>query len=295
MFGSLPSGVKATEAALNKAIGIDKARPWQTLLFCPNPVSQNHPGFGTTASSGAYSPGVKSPPYLKPPDHLWLDLFTMPIVEPYAISEPFSTAGKINLNYQIAPFRHITRSTGIRAVMKSMQILAIPTADKDRTGGVRYPIEMDPAKDGTLTGFENIFRRGDIFRSASQICDIFLVPQNASSYSGMAGWWAKMQHTGDNSREAPYGQIYPRVTTKSNVFTVHMRVQVLRKGPNTDPASWDETRDAVLSEYRGADMVERYVDASDPALPDFAVSTPAPPPLDSYYRFRIVSSKRFSP
>ena len=31
----------------------------------------------------------------------------MPFVEPYLISEPLSTAGRVNLNYQIAPFSYI--------------------------------------------------------------------------------------------------------------------------------------------------------------------------------------------
>ena len=38
------------------------------------------------------------------PDAEPLDLFNMPVVEPYAISEPFSTDGKVNLNYALAPF-----------------------------------------------------------------------------------------------------------------------------------------------------------------------------------------------
>ncbi len=76
-------------------------RPWQTLLFCPNPASEAnnsgapiHPGFGWTASAA-----TNAPPYKIPPDHALLDFFTMPIVQPYAISEPFSTAGKVNMNY----------------------------------------------------------------------------------------------------------------------------------------------------------------------------------------------------
>jgi hypothetical protein len=32
----------------------------------------------------------------------------MPVVEPYAISEPLSVAGRVNLNYQIVPFTNIT-------------------------------------------------------------------------------------------------------------------------------------------------------------------------------------------
>ena len=42
-----------------------------------------------------------------------MDLFWMPEVEPYAISDCFSTAGKINMNYQIVPFTYITRNTAL--------------------------------------------------------------------------------------------------------------------------------------------------------------------------------------
>ncbi len=36
----------------------------------------------------------------------------MPVVEPYPISEPLSTAGRINMNYQIVPFTYINRDNG---------------------------------------------------------------------------------------------------------------------------------------------------------------------------------------
>lgn len=57
MFGSLPTGVISGD-------------PWQTLLFCANPADSGHKGFSA------------------PADHLMLDLFRMPVVEPYAISGP---------------------------------------------------------------------------------------------------------------------------------------------------------------------------------------------------------------
>ena len=62
MFGSLPSRTR-----LNI--------PWLTLLFRPH--QEDHPGQDSDL-------GV--------PDHLWLDYWWMPVVEPYAISEPFATA-----------------------------------------------------------------------------------------------------------------------------------------------------------------------------------------------------------
>ena len=93
MFASLPTGVK-------------REIPWQTLLFRP-------PAWGHPDDFDVSYPG-----YEDPKDHYLLDLFWMPVVEPYAISEPFSTAGKINLNYQILPFTNIKRATGIHSLRK---------------------------------------------------------------------------------------------------------------------------------------------------------------------------------
>ena len=90
MLGSIPTGVK-------------EQVPWRTLLF--RPLAQLE-----SAHKGATSPH----------DHLLLDLFWMPIVEPYAISDRLSTAGKINMNYQIQPFTYIERSTGIQASCASL-------------------------------------------------------------------------------------------------------------------------------------------------------------------------------
>lgn len=275
MFGSLPSGALS-----------NPPQPWQTLLFCPNPAAGNgHFGFKTIR------------------DHVFLDFFTMPVVEPYAISEPCSTAGKVNLNYQIAPFTYITRSTALRGVMKSTRVMAIPsTATTYKSGAgatiFRYPINRDE----TLKGFDKRFVAPSVktnynggtgaFRSASEICDMFLIPQN-TTFAAIALYWLNYRFTGDNAREFPYGHIYERVTTKSNVYTIHMCVQVLKKRPAGDPAQWEEGKDSVLSEYRGSTMVERYVDPSDPALPDFATNPSAT--LDTYYKFRVLSTKKFAP
>ena len=67
--------------------------------------------------------------------------------------------------------------------------------------------------------------------------------------------------TGDNSLERPYSLIYPRVTTKSNIFTVHVVAQSLKKIA-TDPnqAVWNEGKDLVTSEYHGAYTIEKYFD-----------------------------------
>lgn len=304
MFGSLPTGVRAF-------------KPWQTLLFRPDTSTPSHPG----AQS--------------PPDHLLLDLFHMPVVEPFAISEPFSTMGKVNMNYVIAPFgyakgdtkggsnipnsatlprSYIRRDTALRGVLRSVFLMAVPTntpdgAHHDDQGGgstnsheFRLPINLDK----TIEEFEfrlNNQNKGldsrstTLFRSASEICEIDLHPIPpqfpAQSLTTFADFWEnKNAQTGDNMRERPYAHIYPRLTTKSNVFTVYMRCQTIRKSPKSDPDKFDPKKDSIVGEYRGSATIERFIDPNDHMLRNYDhISESAEP----YYRYRIVNTKHFAP
>jgi uncharacterized protein (TIGR02600 family) len=327
MFGSLPSGIISENA-------------WQTLLFCPNPAAGSlHPGFGIGA--GAARGPTDYPPYTEPPDHLFLDWFWMPVVEPYAISDPISTAGKVNINYQIVPFTYIERSTAVRAVLKNVKVLAIPPAAATTSGteykaylnsnvnGSSPTFRYDINRDATISGgFDAHFTNAtnpDIFHCASEICNVFLVPQEINSsvtpwktcsqayasgsaplpptnYASVASWWNNYTLTGANSRESPYNQIYPRITTKSNTFQVHYRVQLLKKRTNSIQSVWQEGQDQVVGEYRGSSIIERYIDPNDTTLPDFTSfatdSSPSPAnkyDIDTYYHFRVVSTKAFTP
>ena len=381
IFGTLPSivfgGLYPWNAPSSGGV------PWCTLLFCPNPASNDgaqlgqsfaaHPGFGV--GSGAQGPS-DYPPYTVPPDHLFLDLFWMPVVDPYAISEPFSTAGKVNLNYEIVPFgSYIHRSTALHAVMKSTRILAIPTQANDgclppppppqqannnwpnaksisstvdnpaSSGGgpdfsYRYNINLAATIDDFATTGNNSYSdsqfyarfitQGDLFRSASEICNVFLVPQAVPGYNyfsnsgngsiapstalpalptdalpdDMEKWWSHFRLTGDNGREMPYKYLYPRLTTKSDDFEVHMRVQVLSQTP-ADRANGSfntANGDSIVGEYHGSAIVERYLDPNqtNPPLPDFATTFPGNPTgatstVDNYVRYRVVSTKAFAP
>lgn len=275
-FGSLPTGVFAN-------------RPWQTLLFHCDPTGL-HPG-----NKGRKGDG--SPSGAMPADHLLLDLFTMPIVEPYAISEPLSTAGRINMNYQIIPFTYINRDTGIRAVLKAEKVVAIKDSDvaqyKIRNTTSMSNIRYDVNADETLKGFQQRFDNKDIFRSASEICDLPIVPVGFT-FSGMSSFWNSYRLTGDNSKERPYATIYPRLTTKSNTFTIYYRVQALKKIKTSNPAIWDDATDKVDGEFRGYQTVERYVDPNNPNIPDYA-NTSVTTPLSTFYKFRVLQSKQFAP
>ncbi len=280
ILGSLPTGVKS-------------GKPWRTLQFRPQ---QGHPG-GPSKLGGT-----------NPPDHLLLEYFWMPVVEPYAISEPFSTAGKINLNYQILPFTHIRRASGLHALFASERITAVPTSDAPKykvlpgaadpasfwttTGGQRWHYGIDAEK--TLAQFEQRFKAGQVFLSPSEICDVHLVPdRDVTDHTQMASFWADRRLTGDNSRERPYTNLYPRLTTRSNTYRVHYIAQIIRKA-RSSPVNTITAADTFESEYRGSAVIDRFLDPAQPDLPDFTTSTTASPEnLDNYYQFRVLEKRKF--
>lgn len=394
MMGSLPSRV-----FFSNPTGFDAANngngAWTNLLFRPHVQIT---GLGASQKS---HPGQETPP-----DHYLLDLFWMPVVEPYAISEPLSTAGKVNMNYQMMPFTHIRRATALHAVMKNEMFAALPNADHSvarrvRTGfgpqGSTAPVFRDEtAKNGdsaarwhryiaidrlnnengtadnpwwnvpaaqrvqaTLRQFEERFNftinangngasglggamnlpgnfRGGLFRSASQICEMHLIPSRVltsggrngtapvpsvtegtenvkasdiSTYAGreaaMQNFWTNHCSTGDNTRERPYSNLYAKLTTRSNTFRVHVRSQTIKKAlRGQSPDGFNPAEDEVTGEFRGSFLIERYIDMADlqnaGGMADFAdgrnpLDSTLHPPLDSYYRFRVLESKRFAP
>lgn len=315
MFGSLPSGADGT--------GPDAVRPWETLLFSPGPLNPNkHRGSIT------------------PRDHYLLDLFHMPVVEPYAISEPLSTAGRVNINCKLAPFgyaqdpedykgkRHdyIERYTGVHGLITGVYQLIVPNnvgqsahgeqpLTNANTAKMRFRHKLDPAATirHSFAELLNSKQKNGYFKTASEICEVELLteaqtglgepaysehptaktfdPKNRDNF-----WENQNALTGDNQRERPYAHIYPRATTKSNVFTVHVRTQSLAKSPTSDPEKWDESKDSVTGEYRGATTIERYIDPNDKAFQEVDYKDPAKKlkSLEPLYRYRIVNTKTFT-
>ncbi len=276
-FGSLPTGVMARQ-------------PWRTLLFRPQ---ENHPG-GSTAHGGQ-----------DPPDHLLLEFFWMPVVEPYAISEPFSTAGKVNLNYQIFPFTNIRRASALHAVLEKERLTAVsqedmadykawPVAGNNETfwtesTGKKWHHRLNI--DATLKQFDERFEEGKVFLTPSEICGMHLIPEEVADASEMEQFWAEHRLTGENTRERPYANIYPRLTTRSNTFRVHYIAQTIVKTRSSEPDVMVDA-DKVTSEHRGSTLVERYLDPASRDLPDFATGTTSET-LDQHHQFRVLESKRF--
>ena len=257
---------------------------WQSLLFSPNPAA------------GATHPGLAGLP-----DYVFLDLFWMPVAEPYPISEQFSTAGKINLNYKIMPFPYINRSTGLHALLKSTWMTALDNSLSRNykshfyvrgmaNSQTRYSINATE----TVKRFDtSVFDSGKIFRSAAEICSIWMVPQGQTASNAQSFWNGKLL-TSDTAREQPYDHIYSRVTTKSNTFTVHWRAQALQKVPGTAAETWDDTKDRMAAELRGSTLIERYIDPNATNIPDYATN-PTATPLSNYYKWRTISESFFQP
>jgi Tfp pilus assembly protein PilX len=363
MFGSLPTGILPSYKV---------ALPWQTLLFRPGDFA---------GGIGAYHPGERNQPAQgDPADELLLDLFWMPQVEPYPISQPFVTEGKINLNYEIQPFVYITRDTALRALMAGEKVAVMPdgvastykggsfappnlnstsvsaiTTPYDPNGNQRLPIDPDQtlglnpdykADPHTVTAgssttfpgqtaqtsagigadnawydYQTVTGNGlpgqtRFFRSPAELCDMFLVPQtydwqsfsgftlNTHSWFSISGNNNDFALVGDNNRERPYADLYSRVTTKSNTYTVFYTVQTLKNAEpqvtsaGTTPGQqiWDESKGAITGQFRGSTIVERYIDPNE-KLPDCLANTAggAVSSLEPYYKWRVVEAQEFAP
>lgn len=287
-LGSLPTGINLAQP--------EESRPWQTLVFSPNSQA------AMVASGNGF---LGHPGATDPPDYLLLDLFTMPVVESYAISEPFSTAGKINLNQRLIPFTHITRETGLHAVLKNLGLPSVEHNSRSPAPDSRYSktyIKTEPDKgnmpydfvdtDRTLEEIGKVLdpggKKGEgAFRSASEICNVFLIPQGLGTNS-ITNYWKARQFTADNTREAPYKAIYPLLTTQSNTYRIHYLVQALV--PLRSKVPFDPKTDfRVSGQLQGSYLIERYLDENDPDLDVTAKS------FNDFYRFRILNHKRFTP
>ncbi len=269
MFGSLPTGSRAHV-------------PWQTLLFRPHEQP-----FGTQ-HFGAHTP----------PDHLLLDLFWQPVLEPEPLSLNLETQGKINLNQQILPFTHITRDTALHAAMKAETLMAIPdsaaaTYKSGERPEDRFRRHIDAEQ--TLALWKTrVFDQGNVFLIPGQICEQYLVPEGLmeigqrATQERMSEFWAQHRLTGDNSKERPYAHLYSRLTTRSNTYRVHFVAQTLVKARSTPANGFDSRRDRVTATVSGSSVLSRQLDLNHPNLPDYQQPSAAGetlPPLDLFYRW----------
>ena len=325
-FGSIPSGIQARV-------------PWQTIRFRPDPGMHDPQnrilGLGDQPripqGTNHFYPFSN---YCGPKDHLMLDMWWMPVVEPWSLSEGFATKGLINLNQQIFPFTYIQRTTALHALLRSERMMAIPDSEAaNYKNGANFPNptvyrRWINAKETIRQLTEYRWKGKDAeeftlpfnsFRSASEICELWLVPEPGGNSGGaptlnstIRQFWNEHRLTGDNMRERPYANIYPRLTTRSNVYRVHMIAQTLKKATSNKPETFTSVStegsdpDLVTSEWRGSALVERVLNPNEPALrtSDYApidgedvfdgMQVIWPPKLDNYYTYRVTEVKQFT-
>lgn len=264
MFGSLPTGTRSQV-------------PWQTLLFRPAPPLGHY---------GAQDP----------PDHLLLDLFWSPVLEPEPVSQPFETAGKINLNHHLVPFSYIHRATALHAAMKAETLMAIPdsAAASYKTGQIpdnRFRQYIDAA--GTIKLWkEEVFDKGRVFLTPGEICQYPLVPEGTDANLGaINNFWALHRLTGDNSKERPYAHLYSRLTTKSNTFRLHYVVETLKKARSSSPTTFNPGKDQVSARKQGSCLLRRRLDFQSENLPDYLADS-KPAALSKFYHWEITGHRR---
>lgn len=336
MFGSIPTGVMMRV-------------PWQTLRFRPdagmNDDNVSNPPPGQPFSN--YRVGGT----LYPRDHHLMDYWWMPIVEPYSISEPFSTKGQINMNQELIPFgSYIERTTALYGVFQGERMMAIRADDVGEyktasvnhqpAGGeaniqVRRFINPDIMAYQFLRRYQgyhadahkDVVAPFNVFRSATEICELWMAPERGSVRGGIQepadddpqkylqwiqgpvngterradnSFWEAHKLTGDNARERPYAHIYPKLTTRSNVFRVHLVAQTLKKATSSPPETFDSTRpdnpDLITAEWRGHAIIDRTIDPREKDLEsvDYFTNPVNAPRLDRYYTFRITELKQLT-
>ncbi|MES2708576.1 MAG: Verru_Chthon cassette protein A [Verrucomicrobiota bacterium] len=335
-FGSIPSGLQARV-------------PWQTLRFRPDPGMNDPQKVMKNPTRDNPPAGLPFANFCGPRDHFFLDMFWMPVIEPWGISLAHTTQGTINLNQQIFPFLYISRTTALHALLRGERLLAIPNGAADkykRVASDGSPNNPDPTyrhfinAEETVKQFLTRYREGrdpegfplayNTFRSAGEICELWLVPdKNNNQYDGdkvwdlpwiigrtdttaREGFWADHRPTGDNSRERPYANLYPRVTVRSNVFKLHLITQALQT-PRAAAAVRVKSGGvragtgvgnlSVTGEWRGSCLIERSLDPGDVRLlsVDFTSlnaaipNTPAVPRMEKFHSFTVSSVKEFAP
>ena len=206
------------------------------------------------------------------------------------------------------PFSYIKRATALAAVFKAERVLALPNGAgrtyKDKTDrghdGWHHKISTD-FENGTLAQWEHKFEQGKVFRTATEICEMFFYPKDGDvgwdkDNKGIRRWWDKHRLTGDNVIEQPYANIYPRITTKSNTFKVYMTVQSLKKVRGTPSNRFVQGEDQVTGEYRGSAVIERFLDPNDRDIPNYlnVKNEHREESMEQFYRYRTVNIRQFT-
>jgi hypothetical protein len=175
--------------------------------------------------------------------------------------------------------------------MKAETLMAIPdsAALTYKSGGHEAFRHFIDAAATIKLWDQSVFNTGRVFLTPGEICEHPLVPEGsgAETPAQLKEYWNRHRLTGDNTKERPYADLYPRFTTRSNVFRVHYIAETIRPDRTGDPGRIDLSADTVAARQRGSCLIRRELDLTDRNIPDYAASGQGRPSLDAFYRWRI--------
>ncbi len=276
--------------------------PFRLLSFAPSTETTNQ----TTTRSGS----------LSYPDWALLDLLYIPSTlipwgGPYGSSSNLvhygtyggATAGRINPNGSLiyttnvlVPQTNVSRNIPMQAVLDRLSVnQSLAGAPTTSAGDFTTPnLSAGTAVDrvAIAKAVEDFIRTNGPLRMPAEICNIPAI--------------AALRPSANPTRNDLVRQIVGVLTTQSNVFSVWVAGQAIRKNPRNTSYGQFEAGDSVLSEVRARYIVERYLDpgadgvygnAENPG-PDGVVGSLDDPvdatnnPTSPKYLYQVIFSER---
>lgn len=243
--------------------------PFRCLNFAPSTQSSQ-----TTSGGTSY------------PDWALLDLFQVPFLpqKPYgtpsglsATSQPYrrltfggATVGRININNPPVPYP-FTLDPGVNTTppqRRALQALFYGLKPSNSYDGAGSPIyrTLSATDASTLAGAVAAYQTSNgPFFMAGQIAN---VPEVANYlYKGNANF-----PSGSISRNDVVRDTIGAITTRSNVYSVWVVAQTIKKSPNNTNYGTFESGDKVTAEVRRHYLVERFLETGVDGVPGNAVN-----------------------
>ena len=220
------------------------------------------------------------------PDWAMLDLFSVPFLpqKPYVTgSSPFrrltyggATIGRMNINNPEVPYPFSVTTTGVtqtppmRNALKSLFQGLMPSNSYDASNEPVYTT-IDAAGSATLAQAISDYQAANgPFFMAGQIAN---VPAVASYlYKGPPVTGLEAVHPGSVSRNDIVRDTIGAITTRSNVYSVWVVAQTIKKRTTNTGYGTFESGDKVTSEVRRHYLVERFLETGKDGVPGNAVT-----------------------
>lgn len=215
------------------------------------------------------------------PDWAIFDLFTVPFVpqRPYLLGDAATpkrrltyggaTEGKLNINNPLVPYPFGETVTGVsqvppdRTAPLEALFLNIRTSTRYDSGGEPVYDTIDLDKAAEIRGkVQDYLAANGPFRLPGELAEVPGI--NDYTYTGVA---ANARSRNDLMRE-----VIGATTTQSNIFSVWVVTQSIRKNPRNKNFGVYEKGDSILGETRRRYIIERHIDYGRDGVPGNAIN-----------------------